>query len=52
MVSFFAIYIFSSSSMLIELGTVVVDFGLGFDFTSAFEVYFDFLLEAELFFAL
>ena len=47
MVCFLPFHVFSSSSMLIEMGTVVVDFSLGFNFDSApaFCVYFDFVSE-------
>ena len=35
-----------------EIGTVVVDSGVGFDFPSALEVSFGFALEADFFFDL
>ena len=47
MVCFLPFHFFSNSLMFIEMGTVVVDLSLGFNFDSApaFWVYFDFVLE-------
>ena len=47
----FAISIFSSSPIFIEIGAVLVDFGLGFAFTSAFRVNFNFALQVDFVFA-
>ena len=46
------ISIFSSSAMLIEKSAILVNFGLGIDYTSAFRVNFNFVLQVDFVFAL